>query len=198
MKNQSAKKRRSNSANEAKRRTGKPFELAVTRVQRMMDANTTVLHDMKIVDRDGIERQFDVVIKGHFGGMSTLGVVECRDHKRKLGLDDVEAFSAKSRSVNANIALIVSRSGFTENALKLAKVLGVGTMSLVDSESMFTPTSLNIPWYGVIHDWTVRCLIEYCGAGPASIGFPDEMPKYDGKPVLNFFCNHSHPGCMTV
>ena len=169
------------------RNNGIPFELAVARVQRMMDTTSTVEHNIKLLDKNGLARQFDVVVRGSFGGLKAIGVIECRDHSKRLGLDDVEAFASKSRSVHANTAVIVSRRGFTSSALILAKDLGIGTMSLVEAESPFTPLQLRNPWYGISHEFDQLVFhFEYLGPGPAAVGCPLDQPFFNKMPVCNY------------
>src|SRR5262245_48931937 len=96
---------------------GQSLEKAVARVQQMLDLHSTVTHNEKIVDRVGNERQLDVVIRGYFAAQSLLGVMECKDHNRKKGLDAVEAFAKKTEHLNANFRIMVSRKGFTKQAL---------------------------------------------------------------------------------
>src|ERR1700694_2881048 len=100
---------------------GIALEKAVARIQQMMDANSTVHHNETLEDRVGNKRQFDVVIRGQFGGRPILGVIECKDHNRKKGPADVEAFAKKSENLGANLRLMVSKKGFPKQALKLAK-----------------------------------------------------------------------------
>ena len=69
----------------------------------MMDPNSTVTHNEKLKDRVGNIRQYDVVIRGQFGGRHVLGVIECKDHSRKKGPNTIEAFSKKTENLGANL-----------------------------------------------------------------------------------------------
>src|SRR5438046_1944612 len=83
-------------------RPGVSLEKAVAAVQQLMDKTTKVTHNEFIIDRLGNRRQFDVVIRGSFGGRPMLGVIECKDHGTKKGPSDVEAFAKKTEHVCAN------------------------------------------------------------------------------------------------
>src|SRR5215831_18005210 len=87
---------------------GISFEKTVAAIQQMMDPNSTVTHNEKLTDRVGNKRQYDVVIRGQFGGRPVLGVMECKDHSRKKGPDAVEAFAKKSENLGANLRIMVS------------------------------------------------------------------------------------------
>src|SRR5213592_3911622 len=111
--------------------SGVTFEKIVARIQQMMDSNSTVTHNEKLEDRVGNRRQYDVVVRGQFGGRPVLGVIECKDHSRKKGPEAVEAFAKKTENLGANLRLMVSKKGFTEQALKLAKHENIGCLSLL-------------------------------------------------------------------
>ncbi len=100
----------------------------------MMDPETSVKHNEKLRDRVGNIRQFDVVIRGRFAGRDVLGVIECRDHNRKKGPGAIEAFAKKTENLNANFRLMVSRKGFTDQALNLARHEGIGCLSLLPND----------------------------------------------------------------
>lgn len=115
-------------------REGLSFEKAVAAVQDLMDPDCTVTHDEMIEDRHGHKRQFDVVIRGKVGGQDILGVIECKDWKRRVCRPAVDQFITKSRDVRANIALMISRNGFSQPALERANHAGMGTMSILPAE----------------------------------------------------------------
>jgi hypothetical protein len=92
----------------AKPLPGIPLEKAVARVQEMLDPNSKVSHNEVLEDRMGNMRQFDVVIRGTFGGHPILGVVECKDHNRKKNTDAVEAFAKKSENLGAHLKIRVN------------------------------------------------------------------------------------------
>jgi hypothetical protein len=81
-----------------KKNTGRSYELAVARIQQLIDPASIVTHDEKIVDRLGNERQFDVVIRGKFAGREVLGLIECKDHNHRKGPSAIEAFAKKMRA----------------------------------------------------------------------------------------------------
>ena len=114
--------------------TGVSLEKTVARIQQMMDPESKVTHNERLVDRVGNTRQYDVIIRGRFGGRDILGVIECKDHKRRKGPDVVEAFAKKTENLGANLRLMVSRKGFTDQALKLAVHEGIGCLSLLPDD----------------------------------------------------------------
>lgn len=110
---------------------GIAFEKLIADIQSKMDPNAEVQHNQKLVDRLGHERQFDVVFKGRVGGQPVLGVIECKDLNRKVGNPEVDSFVTKARDVNANVKVLISRSGFSKPALEKCRDYGVQPLMLV-------------------------------------------------------------------
>lgn len=66
-------------------------------------------------------RQFDVVLRFSVGSYKYLTVIECKDQKRPVSVDEVEAFVTKSRDAGADKAVMVSSSGYQEGAFQVAE-----------------------------------------------------------------------------
>lgn len=167
---------------------GISFEKIVARLQQMMDPNSTVSRNEVLEDRVGNRRQYDVVIRGHFGGRPVLGIVECKDHNRRKGPDSVEAFSKKTENLGANLRVIASRRGFTAQALKLARHENIGCISLLPNQSQQIGFSIGDMWYGVIRKWVnIRLTIHFALPVAPIAGFDGNTVKWHGKPVINWF-----------
>lgn len=167
---------------------GVSLELAVANIQKMMDPNSTVTHDEKLKDRVGNIRQYDVVIRGKFGGRQVLGVIECKDHSRKKGPNAIEAFSKKTDNLGANLRLIVSRKGFTKQALKLAKHENIGCLSLLPNNPEQVGFSIGDMWYGVIRMWSnIRLRVHFESKDSPISTFDGNTVKWKGKPIINWF-----------
>jgi hypothetical protein len=167
---------------------GVSLEKVVYRIQQMMDPNSSVTHNQWLEDRVGNKRQYDVVIRGQFGGRPVLGVIECKDHSRKKGPAAIEAFAKKTENLGANLRLMVSRKGFTEQALKLAKHEHIGCLSLLPEDPAQVGFSIGDMWYGVLRLWTnVRLVIHFTVARAPIATFDSNTVKWKGKPVVNWF-----------
>lgn len=132
------------SLNKDLEKPGIAFEKAVAAIQKMMDPKANVEHNKKLRDRFGHLRQFDVVIKGKIGGHKIIGVIECKNLKRRVGTPDIDAFVTKTRDVNANITLIASKRGFSKQALEKAKDYGIGTISLLPTHQKESGFSVGV------------------------------------------------------
>jgi hypothetical protein len=170
---------------------GVALEKIVAHIQQLMDPNSTVTHNEKLVDRVGNKRQYDVVIRGTFGGRPVLGVMECKDHSRKKGPAAIEAFAKKTENLNANLKLIVSKKGFTEQALTLARHEGISCLSLLPDDPKQAGFGLGNMWFGVIRKWTdTHLIVHFAGDKPPLEGFASGSVKWNGKPVVNWFPRH--------
>lgn len=167
---------------------GTSLEKVVCRIQQMMDTNSSVTHNEWLEDRVGNRRQYDVVIRGQFGGRLVLGVVERKDHSRKKGPAAIEAFAKKTENLGANLRLMVSRKGFTKQALKLAKHENIGCLSLLPEDPGQVGFSIGDMWYGVLRLWTnIRLRIHFSAATVPIATFDSNTVKWNGKPVSNWF-----------
>jgi hypothetical protein len=132
---------------------GIAFEKMVAAMQAQIDPTSTVTHNEVIVDRLGHSRQFDVVIRGQLAGQKLFGIIECKDLKRRVGNPEVDAFVTKSRDVNANFKLLMSRSGFTKPALEKCVDYGIEALSLVESDPANKKFFLGTRWTADVRRW---------------------------------------------
>jgi hypothetical protein len=152
-----------------------------------MDPNCSVTHNEKLIDRVGNKRQYDVVIRGTFAGRPMLGVMECRDHNRRKGPDAVDGFANKVRNLGADFAIIVSRLGFTCQALRLACFEKIACYS-VASKEFEGEVKFGQYAYGIVCRWTdVGIKVDFLAPGPD--GLRPERILYQGAPVVNWLLN---------
>lgn len=174
----------------AKQNNGKSFELAVAAVQSRLDPGAKVSHDAKIPDRDGIQRQFDVVVRGNLGGYEILGVIECKDTKKRIGLPQVEAFFAKTLETNANLKVIVSRRGFSESAVEKAQKYGIETLSLLPDEGAAEGFMVGTISIADVFNWSQIALHpHYEESPPPTLAFEVDDVLYEGQKAIEWFTN---------
>jgi hypothetical protein len=172
----------------AKPLTGIPLEKAVARIQEMIDPNSHVTHDELLTDRLGNKRQFDVVIRGTFAGHSVLGVVECKDHNRKNGPGAVEAFAKKCENLGANVKIMVSRLGFTSQALTVAKHEKVICLSLLPGDYGQTGLTLTMTAYAQIWEWAdILFGLDDADTSTQLGEYTADDVLLNGRPVLDLF-----------
>lgn len=167
---------------------GLSLEKAVARIQQMIDPQSQVSHNEKLTDRVGIERQYDVVLRGQAFGQPILGIIECKNHNRNEGPEAVEAFAKKTENLGANVTIIVSSKGFSKQALKLANHENISCLSLLPQDPNQTGLNLSVIWYAQIWRWdSIRMLVHWPGANPNTPPFVVQEVRYDGKPVVGWF-----------
>lgn len=77
--------------------------------------------------RTGKTRQVDIAIFINSYEGERFIAIECKDHKEKIDVEYIESFITKLTSIRASKGIMVSTSGFTDGALKLAcSSLGLG------------------------------------------------------------------------
>jgi hypothetical protein len=111
-------------------KTGKEFEELISYLHSCMADKAKVESNVFLIDKDtGKKRQIDILITITDGFYTLRIIVEVRDHKRPVGVEYVGAVDNKKHSVRANMAVIVSKSGFYKPALEKAQSLGIRALT---------------------------------------------------------------------
>lgn len=114
--------------------------------------------------------------------------MECKDHSRKKGLDDVGAFAKKTEHLGAGLRLMVSKRGFTKTALNLARHEHIYCLSLLRDDSHKFGIEIGEWWYGVISKWVdFRLGATWAIPLPNTERFDPQEVLWQGKPVSNWF-----------
>jgi len=124
----------------------KDFEILVAQIQQQTAPNAKVDHNQKIKGKSGRTRQLDVVMRTKVGLHEVMVVLECKRHKRRVGIEKVEAFANKLKDVGAHQGAMVSPKGFDAGAIAAAKEHNIGLWSYrealdADWEALFKPTA---------------------------------------------------------
>jgi hypothetical protein len=126
-------------------RPGKRLENLVAWIESSLRerGGAQVTWNERLPDRDTQEpRQIDVAIRVTSGHDTWLGIVEVRDRNRPVDARYVEEVFGKRDSVGADVAYIVSRSGFYETARKKAERHGIRLLTLDEASE---------------HNWSAWC-----------------------------------------
>ncbi|WP_067469368.1 hypothetical protein [Actinomadura macra] len=92
-------------------------------IQTHIAADARVTESAMLVDSMiGVKREVDVCIEVEVAGRTLLIGIECVAHTRKADLIWVEAMWAKHQCLATDRVVLVSKSGFTANAAKKAKL----------------------------------------------------------------------------
>ena len=174
-----------------KDRPGIAFEKLVATMQTRIDPTSQVTHNENIVDRLGHSRQFDVVIRGLFAAQKMLGVIECKDMRRKVGNPDVDAFATKARDVNANFKILMSRSGFTKHALEKCADYGIGAISLLEKDPINKKFFLGTRWTADFTRWLQFSLsLSFVDPEDNELMFSIDQPEIKNKRIVDGCTNY--------
>src|SRR5215472_9562570 len=103
---------------------GDAYQELVTAVMRALEPGAQVTAGEWIEGPDG-ERDMDVSIRGAADGSSVIVLLECKDHRRPIGIGLIDAFDSKRRDLEADRAIMYSNSGFTAQAEAKASRVGI-------------------------------------------------------------------------
>lgn len=117
-----------------KRKSGTEYQRVVAEVVSVFDSKAKLTEGQWLVGPDG-RRELDVFIEGTTDGRPTKGIIECKDFDPKktgpVGIAFVDALDSKRRDLGADFSLICSNAGFTADAMRKAKRVGIGLISVM-------------------------------------------------------------------
>lgn len=117
-----------------KLKSGTEYQRVVAEVVRIFDGKAKVTEGQWLVGPDG-RRELDVLIEGTADGRQTKGIIECKDFNPKktgpVGIAFVDALDSKRHDLGADFSLICSNAGFTTDAMRKAKRVGIGLISVM-------------------------------------------------------------------
>jgi hypothetical protein len=109
---------------------GKSFEDLISWIHTCLAEKARIMPDAKIPDKDSGElRQVDIAIYVTDGPYQMFIIVEVRDRKKPVGSGYVDEIKGKRDSMDADAAVIVSKSGFTKPAIQKAEKQNIRIMT---------------------------------------------------------------------
>lgn len=126
---------------------GKEYEHIVAAIHGQFAQDAAVTENETIIGKSGQPRQVDVAIRTLVNGAyPILIVVECKDYARRVGIDKVDELIGKIDDVQAVAGILVSNSGFTEDAQRrAAQDVRIQLASVVDIENETVRTRVAMP-----------------------------------------------------
>jgi len=113
-----------------KQKPGSAFEALIANIQRCVQKRAIIETNKRVKDVDtGKLRQIDMSLRLSDGPTEFFAIIEVRDRSRPVGAPYIEEISGKQRSVRADAAFIVSRSGFAKPALIKAEKYGIRVLT---------------------------------------------------------------------
>ncbi|HPG36807.1 MAG TPA: restriction endonuclease, partial [bacterium] len=104
--------------------TGKEYEIFVASLyQAILNAeeittqkNIKVEIDKKIIDRCGIERQFDIYWEYEMGGITYKTAIECKDYTSNISVEKIDALIGKIHDLPDLRAIFATKKGYQSGA----------------------------------------------------------------------------------
>jgi Restriction endonuclease len=105
------------------------YERAVAEVFQHFDRSARISCGQWVIGPDG-RRELDVLVEQTISGRALRGIVECKDFNPAktgpVGVGYVDALESKRRDVGADFSMICSNAGFTADAIRKARRVGIG------------------------------------------------------------------------
>lgn len=121
-------------AKDKREKAGSLYEQAVADVAHLMDPGMTVTQGEWIEGPDG-RRDMDVLIVGTADGRPLRILIECKDYDPRkrgpVGIGLIDALESKRRDVGIDTALLCSNAGFTRDAKRKARRVGIGLIGVM-------------------------------------------------------------------
>lgn len=117
------------------RRTNR-FQRLIYLIQRKLAASAVVTESKLLNNvRTGTPTEVDIVIEAMIANVPmTLGI-ECTAEKRPATVEWVREMMGKHQDLPINKSILVSKSGFTQQAIRLADVNGIMAITLQEAQS---------------------------------------------------------------
>jgi hypothetical protein len=120
---------------------GKAYQNAVAEVMKALEPGASVQENEWITGPDG-ERECDVTVRGTLFGEPVLVLIECKDWKKNIPPEVIDALDSKSQDMGAHLAIICSNSDFSSTSLKKAGRKGILAVSVLKSGDLRVRTSV--------------------------------------------------------
>jgi hypothetical protein len=117
------------------------YEQAVSDLLSALDPNADVKHNARIIGRlSTVKRQVDVFAQGRIVGQDIVVAVECKRHKRIVGIEMIDQFVGKLLDLGAERGVLYAYSGFSEAATRRA--IGASNPRVLAVALQETPPSI--------------------------------------------------------
>ena len=123
----------------------KQFEELAASIQAELAPAAKVTANAKLRGKSGRSRQIDVLIEQDAGQYKLRIVLDCKDYKNPVDLNDVESFLGLIEDVGAHKGAMVAANGFTGTAKIRAAAAGLDLFRVVDTANHKWRTYVSIP-----------------------------------------------------
>lgn len=107
---------------------GLQFERTIRLIQEAFkdSESTQILTNYKISNESGNNREIDILIISKINDFEIYIAIECKDYKKKIPVEKIEAFQSKcDRIKQINKKIFISSNGFQSDAVNSASYYGI-------------------------------------------------------------------------
>lgn len=172
----------------------KKFEDETHRIVQKLNSSDSVFKNVYLVGKLS-ERKRQVDVQLIDPKKYDFIVFECKDYKRPIDIDKIEAFNTKLTDLGARKGAIVANSAFTKSAEKMASKLKIDLLNLVVSSNKDINSKMSAPTMVVdmyVSSFSVKVGTAFQSGDSFSID-PSELTLLDeegnGGPASDIFKN---------
>lgn len=174
-------------------KAGTEYQELVALVAKALDPNAEIKTGQWVEGPDG-NREVDVEVRGTVDGKKNFVLIECKDWKRPVDVQAIDALDSKRLDLSADAAIIYSNSGFTKTALRKAERVGIDAASaLAEGNRLVRPVlerelvakSLSVD------SWSAALKQNPESERPLPDGWDIRSLSYEGLHVVNWLCELS-------
>ncbi len=121
---------------------GAQYQEIVKALVQALDPNATVRVGQWVEGPDG-EREVDVEIRACTENKGHFTLVECKDWRRPVDIQEIDKLVSKSADLRADVAILYSNSGFTKRAIQKATRVGIELASALQAKNSAIPFTLH-------------------------------------------------------
>lgn len=174
--------------------TGIPYELFAQRVQQaIIDAqgiggykNINVQHNVKLVDNNGIVRQFDLYWEFELGSVVYRNIIACKDFANSVPIEEIDALAGKLSSFPGLHGIIATPKTFQSGAMERAESKGIDILIVRAESSEDWQSPDGVPYIKTVH-------VKFVGMVPPQVvqfnpTFDRVWAKENGIAQVNYKC----------
>jgi hypothetical protein len=170
-------------------KSGDPYQYLVAAIVQLMEPSVHVDTGTWIEGPDG-QRDLDVSIRGNLEGRPAFVLIECKDWKRKVGIQTIDALESKHKDLGVTHAVICSNSGFSKDAIRKAKRVGILTVAAIKQGDTRVRTTIEDEVYcGRAKIKKVQCTYFGSDLGGLPKNITDRDVLYEGRPLAAWIRN---------
>jgi len=125
-------------------KSGREYENFVGRLQRAIfkseeiakQKNIIIEQNKKIIDKNGVKREFDLYWEYELGGFTYKNIIECKDYDSKISIEKIDALLGKLHDIPDLKGIFATNTGYQSGALIKAKENNINDSDWIDEDGI--------------------------------------------------------------